>query len=110
MFCQTSNGAKVRLLAVSGLIGMAFAVPQQTLGSDLRPKMEDFVVVQAVNRSYCSVLGRTDTYLYPRSVGRKIVMLAPGSRLTTTTEMGNVSLIFPPIFETPGPRYGDFLP
>src|SRR5207244_3077676 len=69
---------------------------------------DGFVLVHAEDRTLCSVDGQVGTYLYPRSVGRTITMLPAGSRLTTT-EMGNVSVILPPVFETPGPRYGSFL-
>jgi len=38
-----------------------------------------------------------------------MAMLHPGSRLTMTTETSNVSILLPPVFESPGPRYGNFL-
>src|SRR5438552_3698598 len=84
-----------------------FAVPG--LGAEVPAHEEDFRLVQAEDRTLCSVNGRVETHRYPRSVGRQIAMLYPGSRLTTATELGNVSVILPPIFESPGPRYGNFL-
>jgi len=69
----------------------------------------DFVLVQAEDPKACTVEGRVQTHIYPRSVGRKMVMLHPGSRLTTTTEMTNLSILLPPVFDSPGPRYGYFL-
>jgi hypothetical protein len=70
---------------------------------------DDFVLLPASDPRTCSVEGRVETQVYPRSVGRKIAMLHPGSRLTTTTEMNNISILLPPVFESPGPRYGNFL-
>src|SRR5882672_9140294 len=70
---------------------------------------DDFALVQAEDPRICSMEGRVETHIYPRSVGRKMAMLHPGSRLTMTTEMSNVSIILPPVFESPGPRYGNFL-
>ncbi len=70
---------------------------------------DDFVLVQAEDPKVCSVEGRVETHKYPRSVGRQMAMLHPGSRLTLVTEMRNVSIILPPVFESPGPRYGNFL-
>jgi len=68
-----------------------------------------FVLVEAVDAKLCVAEGRVETHKYPRSVGRRMAMLHPGSRLTTVTELANVSVILPPIFESPGPRYGNFL-
>lgn len=70
---------------------------------------DDVALVQAEDSKICTVEGRVDTQIYPRSVGRKIAVLHPGSRLTMTTEMSNVSIILPPVFDSPGPRYGNFL-
>ena len=70
---------------------------------------KSFVLIEAEDPAFCKSEGRAETHIYPRTVGRKMVMLHPGSRLTTTTEMKNISLILPPVFAAPGPRYGNFL-
>ena len=88
---------------------LALAISPPALWADPPPDADDFVLVQAEDPSACSVQGRVETQIYPRTVGRKIAMLYPESRLTTTTEMGNISIILPPVFETPGPRYGNFV-
>jgi hypothetical protein len=93
-----------RLLAVCVLILVTPLVRAQPPAS-----ADDFVLVQAEDPKICKVEGRAETHIYPRSVGRKMAMLYPGSRLTMTTEMSNVSIILPPVFESPGPRYGNFL-
>ncbi len=69
-----------------------------------------FVLIEAEDAAVCSATGRVETHIYPRSVGRKMVLLHPGSRLTTVTESANASIIVPPVFASPGPRYGNFLP
>src|SRR5471030_3265220 len=93
-----------RLLAVCVLILLSSAVRAQPPATT-----DDFALVQAEDPKLCTVEGRVETHIYPRSVGRKMAMLHPGSRLTMTTEMSNVSIILPPVFEAPGPRYGNFL-
>jgi hypothetical protein len=72
-------------------------------------RADDVALVQAEDPKICKIEGRVDTQIYPRSVGRKIAVLQSGSRLTMTTEMSNVSIILPPVFDSPGPRYGNFL-
>src|SRR5262245_7332779 len=90
-------------------IWLATVISPPALRADAPADAQGFVLVQAEDPSVCSGEGRVETLIYPRSVGRKMAMLYPESRLTTTTEMANVSIILPPVFETPGPRYGNFL-
>ena len=95
--------------AVGSLVCLVIAISQPGLRAEPPASADEFLLVQAVDSKLCSIEGRVETHLYPRSVGRKMAMLHPGSRLTTTTEMTNVSVILPPVFEAPGPRYGNFL-
>src|SRR5438105_2474980 len=106
---EITNAAAFRFLAASAIVALASAVSTRALRADSPADANGFVLVQAEDRALCPADGQVETHLYPRSVDRKIAMLLPGSRLTTTTEMGNVSVILPPVFQTPGPRYGNFL-
>lgn len=81
---------------------------QERLHAGAPPAAGDFLLVPAVDGNHCKTQGRVETHTYPRSVGRKMAMLSPGSSLTVTTEKSNISVILPPIFESPGPRYGNF--
>jgi hypothetical protein len=90
-------------------IWLATQISPPALCADPPANADDFVLVHAADSGARSAQGRVETLVYPRTVDRKIAMLYPESRLTTTTEMANISVILPPVFETPGPRYGSFL-
>lgn len=92
------------LLAGMSCAGIALSAAQD--GSQAK----SFMLVEAEDEAACKVTGRVESIIYPRSVGRKMAMLHPGSRLTIVTESSNASIILPPVFSSPGPRYGNFLP
>lgn len=93
----------MRQMTVLAFVALLLAAPA------LADSPDDFMLVQAEDTAVCPTQGRVETHIYPRTVGRKMIMLHPGSRLTTTTEMSNISLLLPPVFDSPGPRYGNFL-
>lgn len=98
-----------RCQALWGSICLATAISPPALWADQPANSDEFALIKADHSSARTVHGRVETLVYPRTVDRKIAMLYPDSRLTTTTEMANISIILPPVFESPGPRYGSFL-
>lgn len=98
-----------RLFLVSAFVGICCLPLPSGRAAEHAVYVKNFVVIEAEDPAFCTSEGRAETHIYPRTVGRKMVMLHPGSRLTTTTEMKNISLILPPVFSSPGPRYGNFL-
>lgn len=66
------------------------------------------VIVEAEDTTKCRVDGTHLSAIYPRSVGRKCVILDVGSKLTVTGTGRAVYLRLPTMFQTPGPRYADF--
>lgn len=66
-------------------------------------------LVEAEDRERCTVTGRVETHIFPRTVGRRIAVLHAGSSLTLTTDRPHLSLILPPVFQAPGPRYDTYL-
>jgi hypothetical protein len=97
------------LVAFSFLGGLLTTAWQQVLAAGPSARSNNFVLIDAEDASLCTTTGRVETHIYPRTVGRKMVLLHPGARLSTVTESTNVSIILPTLFDTPGPRYGKFL-
>lgn len=67
------------------------------------------VIVEAEDTTQCRVEGKSHSVIYPRSVGRKCVILSEGATLTATGVGRAVYLRLPTVFASPGPRYGDFI-
>ena len=64
-----------------------------------------WTVVEAEDPNACRIEGQSSVQVYPRTVGRRAVILLPGSRLTASTEARAVYLRLPVVFASPGPRY-----
>jgi len=99
-----------RSLLAGAFVGAFFMPFPSAQAAEPAVATKDFVLIEAEDSIVCKVEGRVETHIYPRTAGRKMVLLHPGSRLTTTTEAANISLVLPPVFTSPGPRYGNFLP
>jgi len=99
-----------RALPASSLMVVFLLLPPSSIAAEPAADAKRFFLIEAEDPAARTVEGRVETHIYPRTVGRKMVLLHPGSRLTTVTEMANVSLVLPPVFSSPGPRYGNFLP
>src|SRR5688500_15337728 len=97
-----------RSLLAAWFVGAFCASPASAIAAEPVADAKNFVLIEAEDAALCATTGRVATLIYPRSVGRKMVLLHPGSRLTTLTESRNVSLVLPPVFTSPGPRYGNF--
>lgn len=67
------------------------------------------VVVEAEDTTQCRVVGTSLSAIYPRSAGRKCVILSEGAKLTATGVGRAIYLRLPTVFHTPGPRYAEFV-
>jgi hypothetical protein len=95
-----------RINAIAAMILVIVAVGPACGAADGIPPTD---LVEAEDASTCTISGKHNVYAYPRSVGRKVVVLQEGAQLTFTTTSSAVSLRLPPIFLSPGPYYGNWL-
>lgn len=68
-------------------------------------RLQDWIFLDAADETQCKVEGRAQRYDYPRTVGRTVLQLNEGSKLTIAAPGRAFYLQFPPQFQTPGPFY-----
>ncbi|MBI3832045.1 MAG: hypothetical protein HY291_21160 [Planctomycetes bacterium] len=66
----------------------------------------DCLYLEACNPDACKITGKSSTYDYPRTVGRKVVVLKKDTQLSFTRDARSFVLRLPIAFPPPGPYYG----
>jgi hypothetical protein len=64
-----------RALSASSLMVVFLFLPPSSIAAEPAADAKNFIVIEAEDPAFCKSEGRAETHIYPRTVGRKMVML-----------------------------------